>query len=695
MKTHNIKNKTVNFFFKPSILSLFISIITILFLPQIFNKYEVTFLKKEKSREGIKSYYVDLDNDGFSEKIDVNSIWENQTALFIYSKGHLIDQWNFDGIQKETGKIYWHDIDNDNKKEIFALTLRGDSIVVNCFDPLNKKILIKDKLVSFYSKFNNTIDYAIIPCGFYDFNNDNYKEFYFSIITGYSQFPRNMFALDIKNDTVFISPRSCNNIYNPIAFDIDKDKVMEFSGSANATGNCESEDEFTDKNTWLMVFDEELNFKFNPVKINKYPAFLEVNIIHSNKEVFLFVLNLYYGNENLSCSIQLYNTSGDNIKEKLFEYSEEWYDASLIRNTNLNNNNLYVIKRNGNILEFDYELNIISEINIPPIISTIPQVKDLDNDGTNEYIFWDKFNENLIITSSDFDNEVFINFNKDELFRNMSVILKRNEDPELYISGNKYSYFYKYYQNPWYYLKYLVYIIIYFGIYSIIFAMQKVQQYRLEQKYKAEKQIKELQIKSIKNQTDPHFTLNIINSIGALFANQDKDQANYVFGKYSKLLRLTILNSDKILTSINEEIDYVKNYLDLEKFRLSTSLDYEIEIDKSVNMNLEIPKMILHTFVENAIKHGIRHSEKEGKISINVFNNRTEYEIIIRDNGIGREKAKLQTTFSTGKGLKILDQILDLYFSIKNVKIDYKIIDLIDNSNRTIGTEVKIKIPLN
>jgi len=77
--------------------------------------------------------------------------------------------------------------------------------------------------------------------------------------------------------------------------------------------------------------------------------------------------------------------------------------------------------------------------------------------------------------------------------------------------------------------------------------LQKAQKYRAERKFIAEKKIAKLQIKSIKNQTDLHFTLNIINSIGSLFAKQDTEKANYVFGKYSKLLRQKLLTPIRLL----------------------------------------------------------------------------------------------------------------------------------------------------
>ncbi len=228
----------------------------------------------------------------------------------------------------------------------------------------------------------------------------------------------------------------------------------------------------------------------------------------------------------------------------------------------------------------------------------------------------------------------------------------------------------------------------------IILFIQKAQKHQVEKKHKAERKIAELQMKSIKNQIDPHFTLNIINSIGSLFAKQDIEKANYIFGKYSKLLRTTILGSDNILTTLQSEIGYVENYLALEKFRLKNKFEYKIEIDDSVNNQIKIPKMLIHTFVENAIKHGLRHLEDNGELNITIKPNSNAYNISICDNGIGRKKAKDFSTFSTGKGLNIMDQILELYFSLEKVKITYVTKDHLDKGNNPLGTEVRITIPI-
>lgn len=148
-----------------------------------------------------------------------------------------------------------------------------------------------------------------------------------------------------------------------------------------------------------------------------------------------------------------------------------------------------------------------------------------------------------------------------------------------------------------------------------------------------------------------------------------------------------MLNSERIITTLAEEVEYVKNYLDLERFRLNEKFDYEINFDKELDQTIRIPRMLIHTFIENAIKHGIKHLEENGKIEI-LGNKKGNYITIkIIDNGIGRTSAGELRNNSTGKGLRIIDQIIDLYYKLENKKISYEIFD-----REKQGTEVVVTV---
>jgi LytS/YehU family sensor histidine kinase len=102
--------------------------------------------------------------------------------------------------------------------------------------------------------------------------------------------------------------------------------------------------------------------------------------------------------------------------------------------------------------------------------------------------------------------------------------------------------------------------------------------------------------------------------------------------------------------------------------------------------------MMLHTFVENSIKHGIKPLKKQGYLSINFKKEDLNTVILIQDNGIGRKQAEGKGIPSTGQGLKIIDEMIELFYEIARIKISYEIIDLYDE-DKPKGTLIKISYP--
>jgi len=229
-------------------------------------------------------------------------------------------------------------------------------------------------------------------------------------------------------------------------------------------------------------------------------------------------------------------------------------------------------------------------------------------------------------------------------------------------------------------------------IFIAIFYLIWLGYYMKKVKLVSSSKIMELEVKSISNQMESHFTLNTLNAIGSLYAQDDKEKADYYFGKYARLVRNTLINSDQISQTLEQELDYVRNYLDIQKFRMNDRFDYRISLGDSVDSNLGVPKMILFTFVENAIKHGIKDKQGKGYLEIKIENIDSGYQFFIEDNGIGRKKAGELSESSTGKGMKILDEILELYYQDSAKRVRYHIEDLKDESGNASGTRIIVTL---
>ena len=177
-------------------------------------------------------------------------------------------------------------------------------------------------------------------------------------------------------------------------------------------------------------------------------------------------------------------------------------------------------------------------------------------------------------------------------------------------------------------------------------------------------------------------------------------------------MRYLYEDKNAITRSLKEEIDFCRDYLDIQKMRFRDKFEYDIEVMEGLDLNVQVPKMILHTFVENAFKHGIRSYEKGGTMSVSVkgIHNKLEqitlmkakegggkFVITIRDNGIGREAARMfareNPEFSSGRGLEMLYQMISMINKGKKEKTKIHISDLYDNE-KPAGTEVQIEVPV-
>jgi len=208
----------------------------------------------------------------------------------------------------------------------------------------------------------------------------------------------------------------------------------------------------------------------------------------------------------------------------------------------------------------------------------------------------------------------------------------------------------------------------------------------------AEREKIELQLKTIKNQIDPHFAFNALNMIGSLVYKGDPDAVYDYFTRFAKLMRSTLQDSEKISRPLGEELEFVKNYIEIQKTRFKGKFDFTLKVDEGTDLKIEVPKMIIQTHAENAIKHGLMHKKEGGQLLIDIEQKKNQLVISIDDNGIGRKKAAQISKGNTGKGMQIIDQIFTLYNKLSNHKIDQQIFDLKDKNGTANGTKVIISL---
>jgi ligand-binding sensor domain-containing protein len=216
-----------------------------------------------------------------------------------------------------------------------------------------------------------------------------------------------------------------------------------------------------------------------------------------------------------------------------------------------------------------------------------------------------------------------------------------------------------------------------------------VNQRRKAQK---EKEIIELQLKTIKSQIDPHFAFNAINTIASFIYSEDPDVTYDYFTRFARMIRNILEDNEKISRLLSEELDFVRNYLELQKMRFKEKFDYEISLDENISPDTTIPKMIIQTYAENAIKHGLMHRKEGGKLVISIKKADHMILVTIEDNGVGREMAAQLNPNTTRRGLKIMEQIIELYGKLYHTGITQDIEDLVDADGCPLGTRIVLTI---
>ncbi len=236
------------------------------------------------------------------------------------------------------------------------------------------------------------------------------------------------------------------------------------------------------------------------------------------------------------------------------------------------------------------------------------------------------------------------------------------------------------------------------SLYSFIrWRINKVEKRALENA-KLYHQTIEMEMKFLSSQMNPHFTFNAMNSIQYYLIDNEPEKAQKYLVKYSKLIRKVLENNMKKFVPLNEEIEMLELYMDIESLRFAIKFDYKISLlNELKEMNILIPPMIIQPFVENAIWHGISfQKEVKGKIEIT-------FEIIdnklicsIQDNGIGIKKSNELKSKNTNKeslGMLITNKRLQQLHSELQIKIEPEIIDLFDDNGEACGTKVIIHLP--
>jgi LytS/YehU family sensor histidine kinase len=213
------------------------------------------------------------------------------------------------------------------------------------------------------------------------------------------------------------------------------------------------------------------------------------------------------------------------------------------------------------------------------------------------------------------------------------------------------------------------------------------------------RKISEVTQANLRQQMNPHFIFNTLNSIQYYMYQHDKLATNNYLTKFSSLMRKVLENSQHTSVPLRDELDALNLYLELEMIRFKDKFEYEINIDEEIDTLLyKVPTMLMQPYVENSICHGLMPGEGKGSLRIDL---KLENEYIlctIEDNGIGREAAyerrKMSNHNHNSLGTQIVSSRLDLVNALYGTSLKTIYTDLMNENGEPAGTRVEIQIPI-
>ncbi len=240
---------------------------------------------------------------------------------------------------------------------------------------------------------------------------------------------------------------------------------------------------------------------------------------------------------------------------------------------------------------------------------------------------------------------------------------------------------------------------LWFGLIGLLLLSGVFFGYYKQRQLKKDKTILTLEQDMLRAQMNPHFIFNSLNSIKLYIINNEKENAVYYLNKFSKLIRKILVASTEKEITLEDELETMQLYMNIENIRFNNEINYTINVDENVNTtNIKLPSLILQPFLENALWHGLSSKEGEKNIHLNVSRvNGGFVRMEITDNGIGRtEAAKIQQNKILKRksvGIELTKQRLANFSSDYSGNYAISIQDLKEDGKPS-GTKVVIDIPV-
>lgn len=225
---------------------------------------------------------------------------------------------------------------------------------------------------------------------------------------------------------------------------------------------------------------------------------------------------------------------------------------------------------------------------------------------------------------------------------------------------------------------------------------QRVSQLRTD----FERRAAEAEMTGLRSQMNPHFIFNCLNSIKLYAIENESEKASDYLTKFSRLIRMVLENSQSERITLQNELETLQLYMEMEAMRFKQKLSFRIDITPDVDTKfLEIPPLLIQPYVENAIWHGLMHKPEGGSVCLQAkLVEEALLQITITDDGVGRTRAgELKSKSASHRksfGLKMTSERISLINQVYHSHTQVVIHDLMDPKGNPVGTQVILQIPI-
>jgi ligand-binding sensor domain-containing protein len=526
------------------------------------------------------------------------------------------------------------------------------------------------KTIAAYSYYEDEEKNIWIGCQGYGLVKYSFKNKAFSFFNKIAKITSNIYSIKNINNNLWLASSNGLIIYNS-----KKDTVIKIINAASGlTGNVAYSTELDNNNSVWCSTNAGL-LKINPLNY-------EILRIHPSAGLQAGEFNaacyfkdsngmLFFGGIN---GVSYFNPSNINYSSYSptpFVESVKIFNTEIALGENIINVNHINLKHNENFITFEFA--VTNYVNSLENIFRY-KLENLDKDwidaGSRNYANYSNLppgNYTLMLQSAN-SNGVW-----SKEIKKLTITIEP-----------------AWWQICWLQLLFLLLVVT--GIFYLI--RNRIKVIRREATYK--QKIAETEMQALRAQMNPHFIFNSLNSIENFIMQNEKRLASDYLNKFARLIRMILDSSRNEIVPIAIDLEALQLYIDLEQLRFNNKFIYKTNIDPTLlTGDYRVPSLLIQPYVENAIVHGLAHSENENlELIISATLNIDKIIYTIQDNGIGREQAAAYNLHNKPQhksvGLKITENRINNFNNDAFEAI--QITDLFNDKNKPCGTKIEVTI---